>query len=188
MSSAAEITDTFNRWRNGEAGALDALVPMLYDDMREMAAYYLRQERVGHTLQPTALAHEVFLRLIQQRDVTWQNRAHFMGLVAQIMRRVLADHARRHGAQKRGGGLVRVGLEDQEIASQGQVGADELDTALENLAKLEGRQAKVVELRFYGGLSIEETAEVLGTSPATVKRDWAIARAWLHRELGGAQA
>ncbi len=184
MASSAELTDTFFRWRRGDPQALDALVPMLYDEMHALAAIYLRRERVDHTLQATALAHEAFLRLVGQREVTWQNRAHFMGLVAQAMRRVLADHARRHRAQKRFGGQVRVALEDADVAGGPDVAADELDAALEDLARLEPRQARVVEMRFYAGLSVEETAEALGTSPATVKRDWAVARAWLHRELG----
>ena len=185
MARSEEITSTFLRWRSGEAGALDALVPLLYDEMRDLAASYLRRERPDHTLQPTALAHEAFLRLADQRQVVLQNRSHFMGLVAQSMRRVLADHARRHRAQKRGGDAVRVSLEEAEAIGGDGVAADDLDTALEDLAKLDPRQARVVELRFYAGLSIEESAEVLGVSPATVKRDWFVARAWLYRELSG---
>lgn len=188
MTPRSELTDTFFRWRAGDPRALETLVPLLYDEMRELAAAYLRRERADHTLQATALAHEAFLRLLGQREVTWQNRAHFMGLVAQAMRRILADHARRHRAQKRGGGAVRVLLEEGEIAGRPDVAADDLDTALEDLARLEPRQARVVELRFYAGLSVDETAEVLGTSPATVKRDWVVARAWLHRELHGGAA
>ncbi len=188
MPDASDITDTFLRWRAGDPRALEALVPMLYDEVRALAASYLRRERAGHTLQATALAHEAFLRLMAQREVSWQNRAHFMGLVAQSMRRVLADHARRHKAAKRGGGRVRVALEDAEPAAPLAPEADDLDAALEDLARLEPRQARVVEMRFYAGLSVEETAEVLGTSPATVKRDWTVARAWLHRELSGGTA
>jgi RNA polymerase sigma factor (TIGR02999 family) len=188
MSKVAEITDSFLRWRSGEPGALDALVPLLYDEMRVLAASYLRQERPDHTLQPTALAHEAFLRLAEQREVVLKNRSHFMGLVAQSMRRVLADHARRHRAQKRGGSAIRVAFEEAELVGTSGVAADELDTALEDLAKIDPRPARVVELRFYGGLSIEESAEVLGVSPATVKRDWFVARAWLFRELSGGTA
>jgi len=188
MAEIYDITETFFRWRGGDARALEVLMPMLYDEVRGLAASYLRRERAGHTLQATALAHEAFLRLMDQRQVTWQNRAHFMGLVAQAMRRVLADHARRHRAQKRGGDRVRVGLPEEGVAAPTDVAADDLDTALEDLARLEPRQARVVELRFYAGLSIDETAEVLGTSPATVKRDWTVARAWLHRELYGGAA
>jgi RNA polymerase sigma factor (TIGR02999 family) len=188
MTRSTQITDTFLRWRSGEPGALDALVPLLYDEMRDLAASYLNKERADHTLQPTALAHEAFLRLAEQREVVLRNRSHFMGLVAQSMRRVLADHARRHRAQKRGGGAIRVAFEEAENVGVSDVAADDLDTALEDLAKLDPRQARVVELRFYAGLSIEETAEVLGVSPATVKRDWLVARAWLLRELGGGGA
>ncbi|HTO89995.1 MAG TPA: sigma-70 family RNA polymerase sigma factor [Candidatus Sulfotelmatobacter sp.] len=186
--NAPDITDTFFRWRNGDPAALQALVPLLYNEVHALAESYLRRERPGHTLQATALAHEAFIRLMSQRQVTWQNRAHFMGLVAQAMRRVLADYARRHRAQKRGGGQAPVALDSGDIADSRDLAADDLDTALEDLAQLEPRQARVVEMRFYGGLSIEETAEVLGTSPATVKRDWAVARAWLHRELRGGEA
>jgi RNA polymerase sigma factor (TIGR02999 family) len=183
MAEPLEITETFFRWRAGDPRALEVLVPMLYDEVRGLAAAYLRRERTGHTLQATALAHEAFLRLIDQREVTWQNRAHFMGLVAQAMRRVLADHARRHKALKRGGDQVRVAMDDEGPAAPRDVAADDLDAALEDLSRLEPRQARVIEMRFYAGLSVEETAEVLGVSPATVKRDWSIARAWLHREL-----
>ncbi|MGH7740663.1 MAG: sigma-70 family RNA polymerase sigma factor [Candidatus Eiseniibacteriota bacterium] len=179
------VSDTFFRWRAGDPAALEALAPMLYDEMRSLSAAYLRRERAGHTLQATELAHEAFLRLIHQREVTWQNRAHFMGLVAQAMRRILADHARRRRAQKRGGDPLRVTLLPDSLPDTQDVAADELDQALEDLARLEPRQARVVEMRFYAGLTVEETAEVLGTSPATVKRDWTVARAWLHRELIG---
>lgn len=177
------ISDTFFRWRAGDPRALEVLAPMLYDEMRALSAAYLRRERPGHTLQATELAHEAFIRLLNQREVTWQNRAHFMGLVAQAMRRILADHARRRRAQKRGGDPLRVTLAPEALPDIRDVAADRLDEALEDLARLEPRQARVVEMRFYVGLSIEETAEALGTSPATVKRDWTVARAWLHREL-----
>jgi RNA polymerase sigma factor (TIGR02999 family) len=158
--------------------------------MRRLAAGYLQNERAGHTLQPTALAHEAYLRLLDQRHVSWQNRAHFMGLAAQAMRRILTDHARRHGAQKRGGDLVHVALEDADAAGGEPsnplgVSVEDLDEALERLAALDARQVRVVELRFFTGLSIDEAAEVLAVSPATVKRDWTLARAWLHRELKG---
>lgn len=192
--SPSEVTRTFLRWRQGDAGALHALLPLVYDEMRRLAGGYLQKESSGHTLQPTALAHEAYLRLLDQRHVTWQNRAHFMGLAAQAMRRILTDHARKRDAQKRGGGAVHVALED--LAASGAepaastagpqgVSAEDLDDALERLATLDERQARVVELRFFTGLSIEEVAEVLAVSPATVKRDWTLARAWLHRELKG---
>lgn len=187
--SPSEVTQTFLRWRQGDAGALDALLPLVYGEMRRLAAGYLRDERVGHTLQPTALAHEAYLRLLDQRHVSWQNRAHFMGLAAQAMRRILTDHARRRGAQKRGGDAVHVALEDADVPGGSSdpmgVSVEDLDTALDRLAQLDERQARVVELRFFTGLSIDEAAEVLAVSPATVKRDWTLARAWLHRELKG---
>ena len=187
--SPSEVTQTFLRWRQGDAGALNALLPLVYGEMRRLAADYLQNERAGHTLQPTALAHEAYLRLLDQRHVSWQNRAHFMGLAAQAMRRILTDHARRHGAQKRGGDAVHVALEDADVAGGSfdplGVSAEDLDAALDRLAALDARQVRVVELRFFTGLSIDEAAEVLAVSPATVKRDWTLARAWLHRELKG---
>jgi RNA polymerase sigma-70 factor, ECF subfamily len=183
-TASSIITRTFLAWRGGDDGALDALMPLLYDEVRALAESFMRRERPDHTLQATALAHEAFLRLADQRSVSLQNRAHFMALVGQAMRRVLADHARRHRALKRGGGLTRVALEEGENAVADAPAADELDAALEDLARLEPRQAKVVELRFYAGLSLEETAAFLDISAATVKRDWTLARAWLHRELG----
>jgi RNA polymerase sigma factor (TIGR02999 family) len=186
MSSASEPTRNLLRWREGDQSALEALIPLVYDEMRQMAVSFIRHERPGHTLQPTALAHETYLRMIDQHVVSWQNRAHFMGVAAQAMRRILADHARRRGAAKRGGGATHVSIEDGELApGDGEVDVQELDTALEDLARLDPRQARVVELRFFGGLSIEESAEVLGVSPSTVKRDWLLARAWLFRELRG---
>jgi len=185
------VTDTFLRWRSGDASALDDLLPRVYDELRALADSYMRRERAGHTLQPTALVHEAFLRMLRLPPGSVQNRVHFFALAAQAMRRILADHARRHRAAKRGGSAVRVPLELVEggapAAAAGEdVAADDLDAALEDLAKLDPRQARVVELRFFGGLSIEETAEVLAVSTATVKRDWLVARAWLHRELRGA--
>jgi RNA polymerase sigma factor (TIGR02999 family) len=183
---SSEITRTLIRYSHGDAAALEVLLPAVYDELRRLAAAQLQHERPGHTLQPTALAHEAYLRLVNQRDVTWQNRAHFLGLAAQAMRRILADHARRRRAEKRGGDAVRVSLDESDVpAVSTPVMADELDVALEDLARLEPRHARIVELRFFGGLTIEETAEVMGVSPATVKRDWLLARAWLHRELRG---
>jgi len=190
MAEEIPVTDTFLRWRSGDPTALDDLLPRVYDELRALADAYMRRERAGHTLQPTALVHEAFLRLLRLPPGSVQNRVHFFALAAQAMRRILADHARRHRAAKRGGGAVRVPLELVEggapAAPAGDdVAADDLDAALEDLAKLDERQARVVELRFFGGLSIEETAEVLAVSTATVKRDWLVARAWLHRELRG---
>ena len=197
MAEEIPVTDTFLRWRSGDASALDDLLPRVYDELRALADAYMRRERAGHTLQPTALVHEAFLRLLRLPPGSVQNRVHFFALAAQAMRRILADHARRHRAAKRGGNAVRVPLEVIEGGAGGvaaaaggtqDVAADDLDAALEDLAKLDERQARVVELRFFGGLSIEETAEVLGVSAATVKRDWLVARAWLHRELRGGTA
>jgi len=193
MAEEIPVTDTFLRWRSGDPTALDDLLPRVYDELRALADAYMRRERAGHTLQPTALVHEAFLRLLRLPPGSVQNRIHFFALAAQAMRRILADHARRHRAAKRGGGAVRVPLELVEggapAAPAGDdVAADDLDAALEDLAKLDERQARVVELRFFGGLSIEETAEVLAVSTATVKRDWLVARAWLHRELRGGTA
>jgi len=190
MAEEIPVTDTFLRWRSGDPTALDDLLPRVYDELRALADAYMRRERAGHTLQPTALVHEAFLRLLRLPPGSVQNRIHFFALAAQAMRRILADHARRHRAAKRGGGAVRVPLELVEGGAPAtpagdDVAADDLDAALEDLAKLDERQARVVELRFFGGLSIEETAEVLAVSPATVKRDWLVARAWLHRELRG---
>jgi len=190
MAEEIPVTDTFLRWRSGDPTALDDLLPRVYDELRALADAYMRRERAGHTLQPTALVHEAFLRLLRLPPGSVQNRIHFFALAAQAMRRILADHARRHRAAKRGGGAVRVPLELAEGGAPAtpagdDVAADDLDAALEDLAKLDERQARVVELRFFGGLSIEETAEVLAVSIATVKRDWLVARAWLHRELRG---
>lgn len=196
-SSPSQVTQTFLRWRQGDTSALHALLPLVYDEMRRLAGAYLREEGTDHTLQPTALAHEAYLRLLDQRQVSWQNRAHFMGLAAQAMRRILIDHARRRRAQKRGGDAVHVELDGDLMMEAGAarstigglgVDVEELSDALDRLAELDSRQARVVELRFFTGLSIEETAEVLEVSPATVKRDWTLARAWLHRELKGRSA
>jgi RNA polymerase sigma factor (TIGR02999 family) len=170
----------------GDASALDRLFPALYAELKRQAAGYLRGERAGHTLQPTALANETYLRLIGRRDFPWQNRAHFMASAARAMRSILVDHARRRRAQKRGGGREQVPLDaTMALEDQRPVAFDDLDRALQDLARRSERQARVVELRYFGGLSTEETGEVLGVSPVTVKRDWATARAWLFRELSG---
>ena len=167
-----------------EQAVLEQLLPLVYRELRRQAAGYLRKERAGHTLQPTALVHEAYLRLIDQRDVRWQNRAHFFGVAAQAMRRILVDHARGRRRVKRGGADRRVTLTDAAlIAEQRSVDLIDLDGALERLAALDPRQCRVVELRYFGGLSVEETAEALDISPATVKREWAMARAWLSAEL-----
>lgn len=183
-----DFDDALQRAARGDANALDRLFPVVYQALRQQAAGYLRGERAGHTLQPTALAHEVYLRLAGRRDYPWQNRAHFMAVAARAMRHILVDHARRKRARKRGGGDAPVVLDTGVLAAAGvPVEFDDLDRALDDLARLSERQARVVELRYFGGLSIEETGEVLGVSPITVKRDWATARAWLYRELSGAE-
>jgi RNA polymerase sigma factor (TIGR02999 family) len=165
---------------------MEAILPLVYDELRALAASHMRRERSDHTLQPTALVHEAFMRLLRLPEGAVQNRVHFFALAAMAMRRVLADHARRHRAAKRGGGAARVDLDVADgAAGPRDVAADDLDAALDDLARLDPRHARIVELRFFGGLSIEETAEVLEISPATVKRDWVLARAWLHRELLG---
>lgn len=170
--------------QGGSPEVAEQLIPLVYAELRELAVSYLRRERADHTLQPTALVHEAYLRLVDQRNTTWQNRAHFFGIAAQAMRRILLDHARRKRAGKREGAATRVTL-DEGVAEAPQRSIDliALDVALERLKSLDERQYKVVELRFFGGLDVDQTAEVLGISPATVKRDWTYAKAWLHREL-----
>jgi len=178
------VTDLLRAWGKGDTAALDKLVPLVYEELRRQAHRYLRRERPGHTLQTTGLVHEAYLRLVDQRETDWQNRAQFFGVAAQMMRRVLIDHARSKQAAKRGGNQIRVTLEDADAAVQEQ-GVDllDLDNALTRLGKLDPQQAKVVELRYFTGLGIEETAQVLDISAATVKREWTLARAWLRREL-----
>jgi RNA polymerase sigma factor (TIGR02999 family) len=179
----AAVTRLLVRWTEGDKQALEDLLPLVYDELRRLARRYLQQERPGHTLQSTALVHEAYLRLVDQ-NVSWQNRAHFFGIAAQMMRRILVDHARSRSAAKRGDGAGRVTLDEGLVAlEQRDVDVVALDEALTNLAKIDPQQGKIVELRFFAGLSIEETSEVLHISPATVKRDWAMAKAWLHREM-----
>ncbi len=163
---------------------MDALMPLVYDELRRLAQSYLRNERSGHTLQGTALVHEAYLRLIDQKNVQWQNRAHFFGLASQMIRRILVDHARGHNAAKRGAGAPRLSL-DEAIGVPGarDLGLVGLDDALNGLAQIDPDQSRIVELRFFGGLSIEETAQVMGISTATANREWASARAWLFREM-----
>ncbi len=167
--------------------SLDKLMPAVYDELRRQAARYLRREQPGHTLQTTALIHEAYVRLVDQRNVQWQNRAHFFGIAAQMMRRILVDHARAKKRSKRGGSDIRISLDVATVAVKGQdLDVIAVDEALTRLAKIDEQQSRVVELRFFSGLTVEETAEVMGISPATVKRDWSMAKAWLHRELSGA--
>ena len=184
--SDQDVTQLLIQWSRGDSAALEALVPLVYDELRRLAQLYLNREKPGHTLSSTALVHEAYLRLVRQTDVTWQNRAHFFAVAARMMRRILVDHARKHAYAKRGGGALTISL-DETIASAPERELDlvALDDALEALAKLDERQSRMVELRFFGGLSIEETSEVLGVSAPTVKREWASARAWLFREISG---
>jgi RNA polymerase sigma factor (TIGR02999 family) len=185
MVSTRSVTALLTSWTRGDVTALDQLVPLVYEELRRIAARQLRGERVNHTLQPTALVHEVYLRLIDQRQVDWQDRAHFLGVAAHTMRRVLVDHARRHGARKRGDGVQRVSIEDaKELAAAPDVPLLALDHVLDRLQGVDPDLARIVELRAFGGLTIEEAAHVLKVSPSTAKRDWRTAKAWLNRELG----
>jgi RNA polymerase sigma factor (TIGR02999 family) len=179
-----DVTQLLVNWSQGDKEALNELMPLVYDELRRLAKAYLRRERPDHTLQGTAVVHEAFLRLIDQNRVQWQNRAHFFGVAAQMIRHILVDHARAQLAEKRGGGAAKLSL-DEALAVAGGPDVDliKLDDALKGLTKLDPQQSKIVELRFFGGLTIEETAEVLSISPATVKRDWVMAKAWLHRTL-----
>ena len=178
------VTELLRAWGDGDDGALEQLAPLVEGELRRLARAYMRRERRDHTLQPTALVNEAFLRLTDARRVRWQDRAHFLGISARLMRRVLVDHARSRGYQKRGGGAERVTLEDGLVASpEPAVDVLALDRALEALAAVDDRKSRVIELRFFGGLTVEETAEVLHVSPDTVKRDWRLAKLWLLREL-----
>lgn len=179
------ITGMLRDWSDGKQGALDLLMPLVYDELHAQASRYLRSERRDHTLQTTALIHEAYLKLIDQREVNWQNRAHFFGIAAQAMRRILVDYAKARHRAKRGGADENLPLESATLAVSGEKGVDleALDEALTRLAGFDERQARMVELRYFSGLSIEETAEVLRISPATVKTDWKSAKAWLYQEI-----
>ena len=184
--SPSDVTQLLLDWSRGDRTALDRLMPLVYAELRALAGRSLRHERSGHTLQGTALVHEAYLKLVDQRQVRWQDRAHFFAVAAQLMRRILVDHARRHGAAKRGGGKPGLPLEEVDVpAPPAPVDWLALDRALDRLAVIDERQARIVELRFFGGLTIEETAVVLQISPATVKNEWSLARGWLYRELQG---
>src|ERR1051325_4217359 len=213
MAQVENITELLVGYGRGDKEALDQLMPIVYEELRRQAARYLRKERPGHTLQTTALIHEAYVRLVDQHHLQLQNRAQFFGIAAQLMRRILVDHARTKNRVKRGGSNVKVSIDDATFAVIGQdlddVALDEelqrlaeiddatfavkgqdldvvaLDEALQRLAEIDAQQSRVVELRFFSGLTVEETAEVMGISKATVKRDWSMAKAWLHRELTG---
>ncbi len=184
MSGKNDITQLLLAWHEGDRGALDDLMPIVYDELRKIAASYMRRQSPGHSLQTTALVNEAYLRLIDSRRVNWQNRTHFFAISAQLMRRVLVDFARSKNALKRGGAGVRVTF-DEAMQVPAKKGTDvaALDSALDELAKLSKRQSQIVELRFFGGLTEEEIGELLGLSTRTVRRDWSVARAWLFRRL-----
>jgi RNA polymerase sigma-70 factor (ECF subfamily) len=181
----AGITELLIAWSDGRREALDDLMPIVYADLRRVAAGYMRREAAGHALQPTALVHEAYVRLVDQKQVKWRNRAHFFGVAAVLMRRILVDHARRRRAEKRGGDWERVTLAGDEVATDTHKEIDvlALDEALERLAQFDPQQERIVELRYFGGLTIDETAEVVGISAATVVREWTIAKAWLRADL-----
>jgi RNA polymerase sigma factor (TIGR02999 family) len=183
-ASSERVSKLLLNWGQGDQGAREALIPLVYDELRRLARRYLRRERPNHTLQSAALVNEAYLRLIRQEHPQWQNRAHFFGVAAQLMRHILVDHARNRAAAKRGAGAPRLTLDpDIALPQERDVDLMALDDALNQLAALDPQQSRLVELRFFGGLSIEETSVVLGVSPATVKREWATARAWLQREM-----
>ena len=185
MASTHDVTALLGNWSRGDQAALNQLLPLIYAELRGVAARQLRNERADHTLQPTALVHEVYIRLVDQRHVDWQNRAHLFGVAAQVMRRILVDHARRHDAIKRGDGVRCLSIEEaKDVATPSEMPILALDDALERLEKVDAGLARIVELRAFGGLTIEEAAHVLSVSPSTAKRDWRTAKAWLNRELG----
>ena len=184
--SPGAVTELLRAWNGGDEDAIERLTPLVEAELRRLARAYMRRERRGHTLQTTALVNEAFLRLTGARSVGWQDRAHFLGIAARLMRRVLVDHARARGYRKRGGGVQRVTLNEGLVASpEPALDVIALDRALEALAATDARKSRVIELRFFGGLSGEETAEVLHVSTDTVKRDWRLARLWLLREIEG---
>ena len=186
MSKQFDVTRLLKKAQDGDRESLDRLLPVVYDELRRVAANQLRGERDNHTLQATALVHEAYLRLLEQSEVNWQNRAHFFSIAAEMMRRILVNHAVQRNAQKRGDGAARIAL-DEAVSFAAETERDfdllSIDDALKQLAELDAQQARIVELRFFGGLTIEETAEVLGVSDSTVKREWRMAKAWLKTKL-----
>jgi RNA polymerase sigma factor (TIGR02999 family) len=187
---ASKVSTLLRAWSDGDNSALKGLTPIVHDELRRLAHRYMRRERPGHTLQTTALVNEAYMRLVEYKRMKWQDRAHFFAVSSQVMRRILVDHARRHNV-KRGAGVPHVSLEHVSLEEVAVVGGDRsadlvaLDDALNALARLDPRKVQIIEMRFFGGLSVEDTAEVLKVSPATVRRDWSIAKFWLCRELGG---
>jgi RNA polymerase sigma factor (TIGR02999 family) len=185
MGSLPDLTALLDEWGRGDRRALDQLLPLVYAELRRIAARQLRRERAGHSLQPTALVNEAYLRLVDQRKVDWRNRAHFFGVAAQVMRRILVDYARRHHANKRGDGVPSVSIDPaMEAAPSDVISVLALNQVLDRLERLDRGLAEIVELRAFGGLTIEESAHVLNVSPSTAKREWRTAKAWLTRELG----
>jgi RNA polymerase sigma-70 factor, ECF subfamily len=186
LFAAPDLTELLINWGKGDKSALDRMTPVLYDELRKLARHFLAAERPDHTLQPTALVHEAYIRLVDQRAADWRNRAQFLGLAASMMRRILINHAEAHHAAKRSGNVERVTLTDAlGVFTRPEIDVLGLNLALDELARLDPQQGRVVELRYFGGLSIEETAEVLGISPATVKREWGTARLWLLQQMDG---
>jgi RNA polymerase sigma-70 factor, ECF subfamily len=183
-----EITQLLVDWSNGNQAALDQLTPLVYTELRQLAHRYMRRERLGHTMQTTALIHEAYLRLVDQTKVRWENQAHFFGIAARLMRQILIEHARSHTRAKRGGGAGTISLDEAAFVAQARAAELlALNDALERLAAVDPRKSRVVELRFFGGLSVEEAARVLNIAPNTVLRDWRLAKAWLHREISHEQ-
>ena len=186
MDSAGDVTVLLGRLSQGDQSAADQVMPLVYDELRRIASRYMRREQGDVVLQTTALVHEAYLRLVEQRETDWESRGHFFAIAAQMMRRILVDQARARIRAKPGNGLIPISLEDGAVLSRERSSnLIELDAALNRLATIDPRQSKIVELRFFGGLTVEETAELMGISPKTVKRDWRVAKAWLHGELRG---
>lgn len=186
ISLTQEVTGLLLDWSNGDRAAYDKLVPLVYDELHRLAHHYMARERAGHTLQTSALVDEAYLRLIDQKNVRWQNRTHFFAISAELMRRILVDHARSHGRAKRGGGAQMVSLDEAALVSKERsTDLVALDEALTRLAEIDPRKSRVVELRFFGGLDVKETAEVLKLHPNTVIKDWNLAKAWLHSRVTG---
>lgn len=183
-SAHGNVTGLLAAWQAGDEEALGRLTPQVYQQLKRLAGGHLKSERKGHTLQPTALVHEAFVRLVDQKQVRWKSRAHFFGIASHLMRRILVDYARRRNAEKRQAAAVAISLDEAaEVPAREDIDMIRLDDALDDLAELDPRQSRIVELRFFGGLTVRETAHVLGISPATVKLDWAMARAWLFDQL-----
>jgi RNA polymerase sigma factor (TIGR02999 family) len=185
QQSPPDITQMLIEMTDGNTEAVNQILPHIYGELRKLASSYLRRERSNHTLQPTALVNEAYLKLVDQKKVVWQNRAHFFGIAAQVMRRILLDHARKHTAEKRGGDAELLPIEEEILIVSHEKSAEliALDEALENLAKIDEQKARIVELRYFGGLSIEETAEVMGVSVPTINRQWRMAKAWLYGQV-----